>query len=78
MDLTEIDRALKAGLQSLAAVSPIRLSEWAEQNFYLSAESSYVEQRWTAYPYQRDSASSPGSFRPSVHMSRQARSVSKN
>ncbi|SFG29883.1 Phage terminase, large subunit GpA [Duganella sp. CF458] len=53
MDLTEIDRALKAGLQSLAAVSPMRLSEWAEQNFYLSAESSYVEQRWNAYPYQR-------------------------
>lgn len=53
MDLTEIDRALKAGLQALAAVSPMRLSEWAEKNFYLSAESSYVEQRWSAYPYQR-------------------------
>lgn len=30
----------------------LRLSEWAAANFYLSAESSYVEQRWVAYPYQ--------------------------
>ncbi len=52
MDLTEIERALKAGLQSLATVAPMRLSEWAAKNFYLSAESSYVEQKWEAYPYQ--------------------------
>ncbi len=53
MDLSEIDRAITKGLESLAAVPPIRLSEWAEKHFYLSAESSYVEQHWQAYPYQR-------------------------
>lgn len=30
----------------------MRLSEWAEKHFYLSAESSYVEQRWVAFPFQ--------------------------
>lgn len=30
----------------------MRLSQWAEKHFYLSAESSYVEQRWTAFPFQ--------------------------
>lgn len=52
MDLKEIERAIAAGLESLAAVEPMRLSEWAAKNFYLSAESSYVEQAWEAYPYQ--------------------------
>ncbi|SNT28849.1 Phage terminase, large subunit GpA [Noviherbaspirillum humi] len=52
VDLTEIDKALRAGLRSLAAVEPISLSDWAAKHFYLSAESSYVEQRWQAYPYQ--------------------------
>ena len=31
---------------------PMRLSEWAAEHFYLSAESSYVQGRWEAYPYQ--------------------------
>lgn len=31
---------------------PLRLSEWAAENFYLSAESSYVQGKWEAYPYQ--------------------------
>ena len=29
------------------------MCEWAEENFYLSAESSYVEGRFTAIPWQR-------------------------
>ncbi len=29
------------------------LSVWAENYFYLSAESSYTEGKWVAYPYQR-------------------------
>jgi phage terminase large subunit GpA-like protein len=53
MDLLEIRRAIRSGLRPLEAVAPLRLSQWAEQHFYLSAESSYVEQRWIAYPYQR-------------------------
>jgi terminase, large subunit len=32
---------------------PMRLSQWAEEHFYLSAESSYIEQRWRCYPPQR-------------------------
>lgn len=36
----------------MAAPPPMRLSEWAETNFYLSAESSYRQERWSAYPYQ--------------------------
>lgn len=47
-----IDRATGIGLSPLSVSSPKRLSQWAAENFYLSAESSYVEQRWTAYPYQ--------------------------
>ena len=31
---------------------PLQLSEWAELHFYLSAESSYVEQKWKAIPWQ--------------------------
>lgn len=52
MDMSEIHRAVRAGLKSLEAVEPMRLSEWAAKNFYLSAESSYVEQRWEAFPFQ--------------------------
>lgn len=52
MDMTEILRAIRSGLRPLEVAAPLRLSEWAAQHFYLSVESSYVEQRWTAYPYQ--------------------------
>ncbi|CAN7265529.1 phage terminase large subunit family protein [Caballeronia sp. LjRoot31] len=49
----EIQKAISKGLSSLAVPAPMSLSKWAEEHFYLSAESSYVEQRWTAYPFQR-------------------------
>lgn len=52
MDLSEIQRAISRGLNVLAAPPPMPLSRWAAEHFYLSAESSYVEQRWEAYPYQ--------------------------
>ena len=48
-----IARALRRGLAGFAAQEPISLREWAESHFYLSAESSYVEQRWEAWPFQR-------------------------
>lgn len=44
--------AISAGLEPLRVQAPLRLSEWAARHFYLSAESSYTEERWTAYPYQ--------------------------
>ena len=52
MDLSEIQRAARNGLRLFEAVEPMRLSEWASANFYLSAESSYVEGAWRAYPFQ--------------------------
>ncbi|KGD95248.1 terminase [Achromobacter sp. RTa] len=48
-----VARALRRGLASFAAPEPMTLREWAERHFYLSAESSYVEQRWEAWPFQR-------------------------
>lgn len=52
MDLSEIQRAIRSGLKPLEATAPMRLSAWAAEHFYLSAESSYVEKHWEAYPYQ--------------------------
>jgi phage terminase large subunit GpA-like protein len=52
MDLSEITRAIRSGLKSLEVPEPIRLSQWAAKHFYLSAESSYVEGAWEAYPFQ--------------------------
>lgn len=48
-----IARSLRRGFAVFAAPEPITLREWAEKHFYLSAESSYVEQRWEAWPFQR-------------------------
>ncbi|GGX33180.1 terminase [Pigmentiphaga litoralis] len=44
---------LGRGVKSFGVPEPLRLDEWAETHFYLSAESSYVEQRWRAWPLQR-------------------------
>lgn len=48
----EIERSLTKALRALERPEPQRLSEWAAEHFYLSAESSYIEGRWEAYPYQ--------------------------
>lgn len=47
-----IQNAITSGLTSLKAPPVMRLSQWAAEHFYLSAESSYVEKRWESYPYQ--------------------------
>ncbi|WP_164963964.1 phage terminase large subunit family protein [Rubrivivax sp. JA1026] len=47
-----IGLAARRGLEALAAPEPMRVSEWAAKHYYLSAESSYVEQRWQAWPFQ--------------------------
>jgi len=49
----ELERVVRRGLQPLRVPRPARLSVWAEQNFYLSGESSYVEGRWRCWPVQR-------------------------
>lgn len=47
------DHHLEAGLRAFSVPSPQTLEEWARENFYLSAESSYVEQSWVPWPFQR-------------------------
>lgn len=50
--IAEINLALQSGLKPLETPEPLSGSEWAAKHFYLSAESSYVEQPWQAYPFQ--------------------------
>ena len=47
-----IERELVAGLSAFGVPAPVSLPRWSEQNFYLSAESSYVEQAWRPWPFQ--------------------------
>ena len=44
--------ATKQGLSPFLRPEPLSLSKWAADNFYLSAESSYVQGNWTAIPWQ--------------------------
>lgn len=44
--------AVTAGMSPMHAVPPQRLSVWAEAEFFLSAEASHIQGRWTAYPFQ--------------------------
>lgn len=53
MGMEAISRHLARGLESFGVPEPVKLDAWAEQHFYLSAESSYVEGRWNAWPFQR-------------------------
>lgn len=48
-----LSQRLVRGLAAVGIPEPLNLEQWATQHFYLSAESSYVEQRWQAWPYQR-------------------------
>jgi phage terminase large subunit GpA-like protein len=45
-------RHLQRGLASFGVPEPMTLDEWARERFYLSAESSYVEQRWEPWWFQ--------------------------
>ncbi len=61
MDLSEhvkfgiesLELRLKAGLSAFAVPEPKTLDQWAREHFYLSAESSYVEQKWVPWWFQR-------------------------
>ncbi|WP_338618176.1 phage terminase large subunit family protein [Pigmentiphaga sp. CHJ604] len=48
-----IAQNLRRGLASFKVPEPMTLRQHAELHFYLSAESSYVEKRWEAWPFQR-------------------------
>lgn len=49
----EVERRLERGMSAWGVPEPMTLDEWAQKNFYLSAESSYVEQAWVPWSYQR-------------------------
>lgn len=50
--MTELRKAVALGLQSLFKEPPLTATEWADQHFYLSSESSYQEGKWTTAPFQ--------------------------
>lgn len=45
--------AFDRGMGAWRRRDPRTLEQWAREYFYLSAESSYVEQEWTPWPFQR-------------------------
>jgi phage terminase large subunit GpA-like protein len=48
----ELKRAIRRGLAALSKPVPVTAVEWANQNFYLSSESSYQEGKWETLYYQ--------------------------
>jgi phage terminase large subunit GpA-like protein len=49
----ELAKTLTRGLGTFGVPPPMTLEEWAREHFYLSKESSYVEQNWVPWPFQR-------------------------
>lgn len=49
----ELASTLSRGFSSFGVPEPMSLEEWARKNFYLSKESSYVEQSWVPWTFQR-------------------------
>ncbi|MFT5766746.1 MAG: phage terminase large subunit GpA-like protein [Halioglobus sp.] len=45
--------ALRSSLDVLRRPLPTTASDWADHNFFMSAESSYIEGKWNTRPYQR-------------------------
>ncbi|PSJ23824.1 terminase [Halomonas sp. ND22Bw] len=50
--LTELAKAVRIGLAALYRPPPMTAVEWADENFYLSSESSYHEGRWETLAFQ--------------------------
>ena len=50
--VADLADTLAEGLRAFAVPPPISLPRWADENFYLSAESSYVEQAWRPWSFQ--------------------------
>jgi len=48
----QLNNAISVGVALYRAEIPLRGSEWADEHFYLSPESSGTEGRWKCYPYQ--------------------------
>lgn len=51
----EVDRRFRLGIAAWGVPEPVNLDDWARLpgHFYLSGDSSYVEQVWTPWPFQR-------------------------
>ena len=52
-NISIIQKAIERGLATLESPEPLKLSDWADENFFLSAESSYVEGPWETLPFQK-------------------------
>lgn len=50
--LNDLQKGIKLGLQALYKEPPLIAVEWADKHFYMSAESSYNEGKWTTEPFQ--------------------------
>ena len=50
--ILRLKEAVKKGLSALKIKEPVSAVEWADEHFYLSAESSYIKGKWTTRPYQ--------------------------
>lgn len=50
--LVELRAAVRLGLMPMSRPIPQTPVEWADENFYLSSESSYQEGRWETLPFQ--------------------------
>lgn len=49
----ELGKIVSRGLGTFGVPEPLSLEEWSRQHFYLSKESSYVEQGWMPWGFQR-------------------------
>lgn len=47
-----IAKCVRAGLEGLRALPPMRLGDWAQQHFVLAGESSHQRGGWEAWPFQ--------------------------
>lgn len=49
---TAVSRAVRLGIDGLRSVPPMRLADWAAENFVLAGESSHQRGGWEAWPFQ--------------------------
>ncbi|MCH0726080.1 phage terminase large subunit family protein, partial [Pseudomonas aeruginosa] len=50
--MNDLRNAVKLGLQAMFKDLPMTAVQWADDNFYMSAESSYNEGDWKTAPFQ--------------------------
>lgn len=48
-----LNDAMRRGVSAFAFPKHLTLAGWSDKHFYLSKESSYVEQHWNPWPFQR-------------------------